>query len=113
MLGDGAFGTELRKRGLPVGTAPELWNFERPDDVQQVSADYFGAGADFVLTNTFGATGSGLMPRDWVIRSIGSTPAPWNWRDPLRRITAMFWVRSGRQARVLPMTNTQTSLPSK
>lgn len=54
MLGDGAFGTELRKRGLPVGTAPELWNFERPDDVQQVSADYFGAGADFVLTNTFG-----------------------------------------------------------
>ena len=55
LLGDGAFGTELQKRGLPVGTAPELWNVEKPDAVRQVSADYFKAGSDFVLTNTFGA----------------------------------------------------------
>ena len=55
LLGDGAFGTELQKRGLPAGTAPELWNDERPDIVRRVSADYSKAGSDFVLTNTFGA----------------------------------------------------------
>ncbi len=55
LLGDGACGTELQTRGLPVGTPPELWTLEQPDIVRQVAFDYFAAGSEMVLTNTFGA----------------------------------------------------------
>lgn len=54
VLGDGACATALYRRGLPIGTAPERWTLERPDAVADLAADYFGAGADFVTTNTFG-----------------------------------------------------------
>ncbi len=56
LLLDGATGTELMARGIPGGTAPELWNVERPDIVEAVHRDYFAAGADLVHTNTFGGT---------------------------------------------------------
>jgi len=54
MLLDGAMGTELMKRGLPPGRSPELWNIEKPDLVQAVHRSYYKAGADAVLTNSFG-----------------------------------------------------------
>jgi 5-methyltetrahydrofolate--homocysteine methyltransferase len=52
---DGAWGTQLAERGLPTGEAPERWNLEHPDDVRAIARDYAEAGADIVLTNTFGA----------------------------------------------------------
>jgi 5-methyltetrahydrofolate--homocysteine methyltransferase len=55
-LSDGAWGTLLAARGLPPGTAPELWNLERPDEVRAVAAAYVAAGSDIVLTCTFGGT---------------------------------------------------------
>jgi len=54
LLSDGAWGTLLAERGLQPGEAPESWNLSRPDEVRAVAADYVAAGADIVLTNTFG-----------------------------------------------------------
>jgi 5-methyltetrahydrofolate--homocysteine methyltransferase len=56
VLLDGALGTELMSRGLPRGSAPELWNVERPDVVREIHAAYYEAGADAVSTNSFGGT---------------------------------------------------------
>ena len=53
---DGSMGAFLQSRGLPPGTAPDLWNLERPDVVEDAHGLYVAAGADIILTNTFGAT---------------------------------------------------------
>lgn len=56
IISDGAWGTELAKRGLAAGECPELWNVERPDDVGAIAASYVDAGSDIILTNSFGAS---------------------------------------------------------
>jgi len=56
VLFDGAMGTELMARGLGAGTAPELWNVDRPEVVKEIHTAYFEAGADVVSTNSFGGT---------------------------------------------------------
>ncbi len=53
---DGGMGTQLQAKGLQPGEIPELWNLQHPDRIRQIHADYFAAGADFVLANTFGAS---------------------------------------------------------
>lgn len=53
---DGAFGTELTRRGLPTGIAPENWNITHPDNVSAVGRSYAEAGSHIVLTNSFGGT---------------------------------------------------------
>jgi 5-methyltetrahydrofolate--homocysteine methyltransferase len=60
LLSDGAMGTELQKRGLPVGVCPEEYNVSHPEIVQSIYCDYFAAGSDLVETNTFGANRSRL-----------------------------------------------------
>ncbi len=55
LIADGAAGTSLFSRGLPVGVAPETWLSERPDVVRAVHRGFAEAGADILLTNTFGA----------------------------------------------------------
>ncbi len=54
IVADGGMGTMLIARGLQRGTAPELWNVERPDDVRAIHRAYIEAGAQIILTNTFG-----------------------------------------------------------
>jgi len=49
-------GTQLFQKGLSPGDPPELWNADRPDEIRSVHAAYFEAGADAVLTNSFGGT---------------------------------------------------------
>ena len=56
LLCDGAMGTQLHQRGLPLRECPESWNLTHPDDVQTVSATYIKAGSDIVETNTLGGT---------------------------------------------------------
>ncbi len=56
LVADGATGTTLQKAGLPPGAAPERWNLERQDEVRALHRGYIEAGADMVLTNTFGGT---------------------------------------------------------
>ena len=52
---DGAMGTELINMGLQVSDCPHRWNVERWEDVRAVHKGYLEAGADILLTNTFGA----------------------------------------------------------
>lgn len=55
LLADGATGTNYFKMGLAAGEAPELWNVDAPDKVASLHRRFVAAGADIVLTNTFGA----------------------------------------------------------
>jgi 5-methyltetrahydrofolate--homocysteine methyltransferase len=54
LLADGATGTNYFQMGLTSGDAPELWNFEHPDRVRSLHRRFIEAGADIVLTNSFG-----------------------------------------------------------
>lgn len=54
MLGDGALGTELARRGQPAGVCPELWAVSHPEVLQQLGQEYIAAGARFITTPTFG-----------------------------------------------------------
>ncbi len=54
LLADGATGTNLFAMGLTSGDCPELWNAERPDRVQALHRAFVDAGADIILTNSFG-----------------------------------------------------------
>lgn len=54
VVADGGMGTMLIARGLQRGTAPELWNVERPDEVRTIHRAYLEAGAQIILTNSFG-----------------------------------------------------------
>ena len=54
LLADGATGTNYFQMGLVSGDAPEMWNFEHPERVRQLHREFIAAGADIVLTNTFG-----------------------------------------------------------
>jgi 5-methyltetrahydrofolate--homocysteine methyltransferase len=56
IVADGAMGTMLQKAGLPTGMAPESWLLESPDPVRDVHRAYVEAGADLILTCTFGGT---------------------------------------------------------
>lgn len=54
LLADGATGTNYFQMGLVSGDAPEMWNFEHPERVRSLHRRFIEAGADIVLTNTFG-----------------------------------------------------------
>jgi len=54
LLADGGMGTALFRRGLETGDSPELWNVDHPDRVEDVHREFIAAGADLVLTNSFG-----------------------------------------------------------
>ncbi len=60
VLADGATGTNFFQRGLTSGHAPELWNEEHPDRVRGLHQDFVDAGADIILTNSFGGTAQRL-----------------------------------------------------
>ena len=53
---DGAMGTMLQQRGLLAGQSPEELNIIMPDVVESVHLDYLRAGADILITNTFGGS---------------------------------------------------------
>jgi len=56
LLADGATGTNLFAAGLQSGEAPELWNLSHPERIAALHRSFIDAGADIVLTNTFGGT---------------------------------------------------------
>jgi len=52
---DGAYGTEFIKTGLKGGIPSEILNVEKPEMVLDLQKRYVMAGADILITNTFGA----------------------------------------------------------
>ena len=56
LVSDGAWGTFLHQRGLQPGECPELWNITHRSDVYEIAKSYIDAGADMVLTNSFGGS---------------------------------------------------------
>jgi 5-methyltetrahydrofolate--homocysteine methyltransferase len=54
LLADGATGTNYFAIGLESGEPPELWNVDRPENVASLHQRFVDAGADIILTNTFG-----------------------------------------------------------
>jgi 5-methyltetrahydrofolate--homocysteine methyltransferase len=54
ILADGAMGTMLFAAGLDHGDPPEQWNLSHPDRIAAVHSAYLDAGAQILLTNTFG-----------------------------------------------------------
>lgn len=56
LVSDGATGTNLQRRGLPVGAAAEMWVLENPEAIKALNQDFIQAGADILLTCTFGGT---------------------------------------------------------
>lgn len=56
LLADGATGTNLFAMGLEAGEAPELWNESAPEKIETLHQKFVDAGADIILTNSFGGT---------------------------------------------------------
>lgn len=56
LLADGATGTNLFAMGLAAGEAPELWNESDPAKIVALHQGFVDAGADIILTNSFGGT---------------------------------------------------------
>jgi len=54
VVADGAMGTMLMANGLEFGDPPEVWNLEHPEIIRRVQRAYAEAGAQILLTNTFG-----------------------------------------------------------
>ncbi|HJN69705.1 MAG: homocysteine S-methyltransferase family protein [Candidatus Marinimicrobia bacterium] len=77
VLFDGGMGTMLFEKGLKQGDTPELWNLNYPEIVGDVHREYIKAGAEAILTNTFGGTSikltdSGLHDRAAEINLTGA-----------------------------------------
>ncbi len=55
LLCDGAMGTMLYARGVPLDACFDVLNENNPTLVRAIHAEYVAAGADLIETNTFGA----------------------------------------------------------
>ena len=64
LLADGATGTNLFEMGLVSGEAPELWLESHPDRIMALHQSFVDAGADIILTNSFGGNARRLMLHD-------------------------------------------------
>src|SRR5258708_35405802 len=53
---DGAMGTQLMLAGLESGSCGEAWNLTHPERVLAIQRRYAEAGADCIITNTFGGS---------------------------------------------------------
>lgn len=56
LVSDGGWGSFLVAQGLKSGQCPEAWNLERPEAIRHIAEMYAAAGADIVMTNSFGGT---------------------------------------------------------
>ncbi len=56
LVSDGATGTNLQQEGLPVGASAEVWVLDNPEAIQSLNNAFIDAGADILLTCTFGGT---------------------------------------------------------
>ena len=67
---DGGTGTLLQQKGLKAGELPELWNIEKKEALIEIHKNYYEAGSDIVLTNTFGANRIKLHDINYSVEQI-------------------------------------------
>ena len=60
VLLDGATGSQLRAKGMPVGVSTELWAYEHPEVIVALQRAYVDAGSDIIYAPTFSANRVGL-----------------------------------------------------
>ena len=70
LLADGATGTNLFDMGLTSGDAPELWNETHADRIRALHQTFVDAGADIILTNSFGCNRRRLMLHNLQERTV-------------------------------------------
>lgn len=56
IIADGGMGTMLMDAGLEQGDPPEMWNLLYPERILAIHRGYIEAGAQIILTNSFGGT---------------------------------------------------------
>ena len=103
LLADGATGTNLFRVGLETGYPPELWNFEAPEKISALHNDFIDAGADIILTKSFGGNALRLKLHEAEDRVAELNIARPDYRRPLMPPRAMCWwqAQSGRRASCL------------
>ena len=67
---DGGCGTLLQERGLKPGDLPELWSIEHIEEMIDIHSQYFMAGSDIVLANTFGANRQKFVSDEYELEDI-------------------------------------------
>lgn len=60
LVADGAMGTQLHAAGLELSGCGEQWNVTHPDRVLAIQRGYVEAGADCLITQTFGGSSINL-----------------------------------------------------
>ena len=61
LLLDGATGTELQRRGMPLNTCAETWLLDHPEAIIETQRAYVRAGSQVVYAPTFGANRPALQ----------------------------------------------------
>ncbi len=74
LIFDGGMGSLLQRRGLRPGQSPEEFGMAHVEVVASIHAEYAGAGARVVTTNTFGAT-CHKLPRGLDVFTVNETMA--------------------------------------
>ena len=69
LVADGATATNYQQMGMAIGVAPEAWLFEEPAKVMSLHRGFIEAGADIILTDTFGATSLRLRESSYAGRT--------------------------------------------
>ena len=67
---DGGMGTLLQKEGLKPGELPENWNIEKRNIIRGIHSDYYNAGSNILLTNTFGANSVKYHDQKYTLEEI-------------------------------------------
>jgi 5-methyltetrahydrofolate--homocysteine methyltransferase len=69
LVADGSTGASLQKMGLKPGIPPEDLVLDTPETVLQLEGAFVTAGADIILTDTFGGTRLGMKESKYVERT--------------------------------------------
>lgn len=80
---DGGTGTLLQEKGLKPGELPEVWNLLHKEEMVDIHRQYYEAGSDIVLSNTFGANALKFHSTDYDLKDI-VTAAVANVREAAR-----------------------------
>ena len=90
LLGDGAMGTEIYRRGIFINRCYDELNLSQPDLIATIHQDYADAGADILTTNTYGATRLRLKRHglEAQVTNINASRPKSSWR---KGSTSSFW----------------------